>query len=168
MKKSKQRNKSSEGQDQESKALGLFDHIKQIREVQSPNYYNSLSDHDKKSWSNFSILLALSMDKDLVETISFLFKYFDMPPENMYNVLIQVVPRGRKWTPWIKSKKTTVNEKLLGLISKKYEISTLESESYVKTLKCLDNWESFVESIAAEYGADEKDVNKLLKGESDE
>ena len=34
------------------KAKSLFDHIKQITDVQNPNYWDDISDVDKKSWSN--------------------------------------------------------------------------------------------------------------------
>jgi len=51
------------------KALGLFDHVKAIRAVQDPNYYDNLSEADRKSFNHFMILRALSMDENIVEEI---------------------------------------------------------------------------------------------------
>ena len=34
------------------KKKSLFDHISQVTAVQSHNYWNDISDEDKKTWSN--------------------------------------------------------------------------------------------------------------------
>ena len=49
------------------KVKGLFDHINHIREVKTPDYYNTLSDAEKTSFNKYMIVRFLSMDPDLVE-----------------------------------------------------------------------------------------------------
>jgi len=42
----------------------LFDHIKQITNVQNPMYWESLDDGDKKTWSNYMVHRFLSMKSE--------------------------------------------------------------------------------------------------------
>ena len=38
------------------KKKSLFDHIQAVTSQQSPNYWEEISDDDKKSWSNFLLI----------------------------------------------------------------------------------------------------------------
>ena len=40
-------------------AKGLFDHIKQITNVQDPKYWDKLEPEDKKTFSNYMVLRFL-------------------------------------------------------------------------------------------------------------
>ena len=78
------------------KGIGLFDHIKQVRCIQDPDYFKNLTDVDTKSFNHFMILKALSMNPALLGYISDLFKYFDkipysstIPHERVYNQFVQ-------------------------------------------------------------------------------
>ena len=57
------------------KKKSLFDHIKQITNVQNPNYWEEISDEDKKSWSNYMTHRFLSMKIEWVELVNELQKY---------------------------------------------------------------------------------------------
>ena len=48
----------------------LFDHIKQITDVQNPNYWSDISDEDKKSWSNYMVNRFLSMKMDWIDIVN--------------------------------------------------------------------------------------------------
>ena len=52
------------------KAKTLFDHLNNITAIQNPDYYDKLSDEDRKTWSNFMIHRFLSMNYDYVELIA--------------------------------------------------------------------------------------------------
>ena len=54
----------------EKTRLGLFDHISAITEHQKPDYFDKLTDDDKKTWSNFLILRYLSMQPTWVDVVS--------------------------------------------------------------------------------------------------
>ena len=51
-------------------AKSLFDHIKAITSVQSPTYWDTLEDDDKKTWSNYMVHRFLSMNPDWIEVLS--------------------------------------------------------------------------------------------------
>ena len=53
----------------------LFDHIKQITNVQNTLYWDSLSDGDKKTWSNYMVHRFLSMNMNWVDIVNELQKY---------------------------------------------------------------------------------------------
>ena len=147
------------------KALGLFDHLRQIREGRDPEYFAKISEADKKSWTNFMILRALSMDQDLIETVSYLYKYFDIiPPENLYKMLLRLIPPGRKWTPWIKNKTEKKNKTLLQLVADKYQISKTEASNCIDLISSYENGIDTLRSICEGYGLDEKEVDKALAG----
>ena len=73
-------------------AAGLFDHIKQITNVQNPKYWDTLEDADKKTWSNYMVLRFLSMKYEWVETIATLQPHIqEIPPKAMYLCLIDLI-----------------------------------------------------------------------------
>ena len=53
-----------------NKPKTLFDHLKAITQYQDPNYWEKLSDADKKTWSNYMVHRFLSMNLDWVDIIS--------------------------------------------------------------------------------------------------
>jgi hypothetical protein len=61
-----------------SKSIGLFDHIKQINQIQDPNYFDNLTESDKKSFNHFIILKGLSMNPDNLDIVNLLYRYFDI------------------------------------------------------------------------------------------
>ena len=67
------------------KKKSLFDHIKQITDVQSPNYWDDISDDDKKSWSNYMVNRFLSMKMDWVELVNEVQRY-PLQPKDLYKV----------------------------------------------------------------------------------
>jgi hypothetical protein len=80
---------SEESNEPAVKAVGLFDHVNQIKGVQNPKYFDTLSDADKKSFAHVMILKFLSMDRANLDTLSYISKYQDtIPSKNFYTLLI--------------------------------------------------------------------------------
>ena len=52
------------------KKKSLFDHVNQVTSVQNPNYWDEISDEDKKTWSNYMINRFLSMNSDWIELVN--------------------------------------------------------------------------------------------------
>ena len=87
-------------------AKSLFDHIKAITNEQNPKYFKTLSDDDKKTWSNYMIHRFLSMNPDWVDTISELQPFTQsLPPEALYLTYIGIIPKGRHFLKYTKGKK---------------------------------------------------------------
>ncbi len=161
--------KKKDGED--SKGLGLFDHLKHIRFVKDPDYYKNLSDIDKKSFNPFSILKGLSMNPNNISTVSYIYRYFDrIPLGAFYKLLIGSIPfeNSGNFYPWIKSKKSPVPEKVVELFSIYFQISKKEAKEYgLLLLKRPDGDKVFVE-ICQDYGMTEKEIKEALKGMEDE
>jgi len=138
---------------------GLFDHIKQIREKRDPNYFNTLTEADKKTWSNYMICRFLSMQSELVEAINDLQAYqVKLTPEQFYKLCIAVVPQSRGFHPYIKGKSDKYNKDLLYLLSRHYQESERNAIEYLELL----SREQLVDIVSL-YGYNEKQIDNLLK-----
>jgi hypothetical protein len=146
------------------KVRGLFDHINHIREVKNKDYYKSLSEEEKKSFNKYMIIRFLSMDVDIIEDVSFVSKYFqNIPEEQFYQVMIDLVPRGRKFCKYIKNSTEGINETILDCICKKYKIGKRDAIDYYNIYTSNDtNLKDLCELIQG-FGYSEKEVEKLFK-----
>ena len=52
------------------KTKTLFDHIKQITNVQNQLYWDNITDADKKTWSNYMVHRFLSMKAEWIEVVN--------------------------------------------------------------------------------------------------
>ena len=153
------------------KGIGLFDHIKHIRNIQDPDYFKNLTELDKKSFNHFMILKALSMNPSLLSDISDLFKYFDkIPSPQFYQLLIGLIPADhpKKFYPWVKSKKKTFDDRLIELISRYFEISKKESVEYAILLSCKESGKKELENICKNYGLTDKEIESAVKVSGEE
>ena len=147
-----------------TKSRGLFDHVKHIREIQDPKYYDSLTEDERKSFNKFMLCRALSMDSDVVEDISYVSKYFSIVPEKQfYQLLIALVPKSRKFSPWIKSKKLKIDPTLIELLCKHYELGTSDIEDYCRVLFSSEENLKWLAELLSKYGHTEKQIEKLLE-----
>lgn len=153
------RPKKSTSGESAPKAKGLFDHINHIREKQDPNYFESLSEADKKSWSNYMVCRFLSMQPSLIEHINDLQRYSGvLSPRELYKVLIRIVPKGRAFYPYIKSKSEKHNKELITLLCAHFQDSERNVLEYISLLTKND-----VVNIVSKYGYTEKQINELLE-----
>ena len=65
------------------KKKSLFDHVNQVTSVQNPNYWDEISDEDKKSWSNYMINRFLSMKSEWTDLVNEVQKY-PLEPKELY------------------------------------------------------------------------------------
>ena len=86
------------------KKKGLFDHVKQITDFQNPNFWDEISEEDKKTWSNFMINRFLSMKMDWIEIVNETQKY-QLEPKELYKFYIDILPKKRQWLKYIKGDK---------------------------------------------------------------
>lgn len=146
-------------EDSAPKAKGLFDHINHVREKQDPDYFDKLSDADKKSWSNFMVCRFLSMQPELIDAVNQVQKYSGvLSPKDFYKVLIAFVPKRRAFYPYIKSKSEKYNPQLLKLLSTHFQDSERNVLEYISILTKDD-----VVSIISKYGYTEKQTKELLE-----
>jgi hypothetical protein len=141
----------------------LFDHIGHIREKQTPNYFETLTDADKKTFVNYMINRFLSMDYNLVEVIDQLQKHsVGLKPRDYYRVLIEIVPRGRSFHKYIKATKSSTNDvELVEFIASHFEVSEKEADEYVNLFKLTDSGFAELRELCAKYGKEPKEIEKL-------
>ena len=144
-------------------AKSLFDHIKQITNVQDPKYWDKLEEADRKSWSNYMILRFLSMKHEWIETIAAVQPYLqEVPPKAMYLALIDLLPKGRHFMKYMKAKSADKYEGwLVELVAKNYEVSKLEAEDYLKILYASRTGKERIKQLSEDYGTDPKIIKKL-------
>jgi len=144
-------------------AKGLFDHIKQITNVQDPQYWDKLEPEDKKTFSNYMVLRFLSMKYEWIETIAAVQPYLqEAPPKAMYLALIDLLPKGRHFMKYMKPKGADKYEGwLVELVAKHYETSKLQAEDYLKILYSTRSGKERIKQLSEDYGTDPKIIKKL-------
>lgn len=145
------------------KKVDLFSHIKQITEVQNKNYWNTLSDYDKKSFNNYIINRFLSM-KGSGEWIDIVneFQKYNLRPRDLYKLYINILPKGKQWLKYTKGKKSMKYEKwLLEIVAKYYESSLKEAQEYLEVFYSTEQNKANLKSILQKYGVEPKELKKL-------
>lgn len=144
-------------------AKTLFDHIKAITSEQNPNYWNTLEDEDKKTWSNFMIHRFLSMNSDWVELLSEIQPLTQtLDPKSLYLVMIGLLPKGKYYLKYVKGKKDDKYEKwLVELIKQDYQCSTNQAEEYVEILYSTKEGREHIKYTCERYGIEKKQITKL-------
>jgi len=150
-----------------SQNLGLFDHVNQITKFRDPDYFDNLTDGDKKSFDHFIILKALSMNPALLDRVKVLYQYFDIiSPKIFYKLLISYIPADSTYYPWIKSKKR-YKEELIKMVSKRFEVSNKDAKEYISLLSLTEEGVKSLIYICQEFGKSEKEIEELLSNNND-
>ena len=144
------------------KAKSLFDHIKQITDVQNPNYWDDISDEDKKSWSNYMVNRFLSMKMDWIDIVNEVQKY-NLEPEDSYISCTQTFsPKGRQWLRYIKGdKKMKYPKWVYEIVSKHMQVSMREAIDACEVLEMTFGGQAEIVDILIKYGTEEKEIRKL-------
>lgn len=145
------------------KSVTLFEHLKQITEIQNPKYWDTLDEGDKKTWSNFMVFRFLSMKSDWVDLIAEIQPYLqEVPPKALYLSLIDLIPKTKTFLKYISpTKSENYEDWIVDLVAMKYEVSKLEAEEYVRILYAINEGHKKLKEIAQGYGVDEKMIKKL-------
>ena len=141
----------------------LFDHINQITSVQNPKYWETLSDGDKKTWSNYMVIRFLSMKYDWIPVLSDIQKNIqELPPNILYKFLIDLLPKKKEYLKYIKGKNDDKYPKwVVELVSKYYECSINQADDYLSLLYDIKGGEAEILRILETYGSDPKEIKKL-------
>lgn len=148
------------------KVKSLFDHIKSItQEPYDPNYWIKLSDGDKKTFSSYMVHRFISMNPDWIEIANMFQQYsYDLPPEIVYKLYAETLPKSRVFLRYVKGKKVeTFENELVDLLCKDFEISKKEAIDYLKIYFVYPGGMDELTYFLEKYGKTEKEIKKLLK-----
>lgn len=137
----------------------LFDHIKQLTNVQNPMYWDTITESDKKTWSNYMIHRFISMKTDWIEVANEIQRYWELKPKTVYQFYIDILPKGRTFLRYTKSKKKSKVEKwAMEHLVDYFECSEREVEEHLELLT-----KEQVTTIIMKYGIDDKQLKKIYK-----
>jgi len=144
-------------------AKKLFDHLRAITDEQDPNYFDKLSEEDLKTWSNFMINRFLSMKPEWVEMIAAILPLSQtLQPKELYNLYINIIPKGRHFLKYISGKKEDKYEDfVVDLIKKEYLCSEAQANDYLDILYSTREGRENIKYICERYGIDKKQITKL-------
>ena len=143
------------------KKKSLFDHVNQATSVQNPNYWDEISDEDKKSWSNYMINRFLSMKSDWIELVNEVQKY-PLEPKELYKVYTSILPKKKQWLRYIKGdKKMDYPKWVYEIVAKDMQVSMREAVSAVEMYDMSHGGQAELGDILLKYGTEEKEVRKL-------
>ena len=113
----------------------LFDHINHIKFNQNPDYFDNLSEDDKKSWSSFMIIKFLSMDMKLTGAMNHMSKYVGtLNDSQMYTYLINLLPKNNYDTTWMKDKKSKDSHDVINCMQEAFRCNEEKAYEYYKIL----------------------------------
>ena len=143
------------------KKKSLFDHVNQVTAVQNPNYWEDISDEDKKTWSNYMVNRFLSMNSDWIDLVNEIQKY-PLEPKELYKVYTSILPKKKQWLRYIKGdKKMDYPKWVYEIVAKDMQVSMREAVSAVETYTMSTGGQSELADILLKYGTEDKEIRKL-------
>ena len=150
------------------KGKTIFDHLKAItQDSYDPEYFQKLSERDKKTFDVYMINRYLSMHPDY-EWIIIINEYqkvsFDMTPESVYKLYASDFPKDRVFLKYIKGEVVQKYKKeLIDLFREYFQVSKKEAREYLDILYNISDGLREVVDIVSMYGKTEKEIKKLVK-----
>ena len=140
------------------KKKSLFDHIKQITAVQSPKYWEEISDEDKKSWSNYMTHRFLSMKMEWVELVNELQKY-NLKPKELYKLYTNILPKGKQWLKYTKGRNSMdYPEWLINIMRNNDESSRKEAIEAIDMLMLTEGGMMELGELGRKWGIEERKI----------
>ena len=142
------------------KKKSLFDHINQVTSVQNPNYWDEISDEDKKSWSNYMTHRFLSMKMEWVELVNELQKY-NLKPKELYKLYTNILPKGKQWLKYTKGRNDMSHPNwLINVVVNHEQISKKEAIEYIDMLMLTEGGMLELGELSRKWGVEETKIKK--------
>ena len=144
------------------KKKSLFDHINQITSVQNPDYWDEISDEDKKSWSNYMTHRFLSMKMEWVELVNELQKY-NLKPKELYKLYTNILPKGKQWLKYTKGRNDMSHPNwLINVVVNHEQISKKEAIEYIDMLMLTEGGMLELGELSRKWGVEETKIKKYV------
>lgn len=144
-------------------AATLFDHLSHIFEVQDVNYYNTLSDEDRKTFSVYMINRFISMNKEYLPLVNEIQQYWgSITPREVYLFYSNILPKKKQFNRYVKGvKETQFDDSVLELLSKHFRISISEAGDYLNICYKSESGKEFLREFFIGFGYDKKQLKKI-------
>lgn len=147
-----------------TKTKTLFDHLKAITQYPyDPNYWQNLTESDRKTFSNFMIHRYLSMNFDWIEWVNTVQLYtYNATPEMIYKIYATTIPKSRIFLKYITAKKDGTdkyNPELIKILAEHFEVSKKQATEYIELLSKQE-----IIDILNARAVEDRDIKKMLKG----
>lgn len=153
----------------------LFDHLNQITQRYDPEYWDSLSDADKKTFQPYMINRFLSMNPDWIEVVSDLQRFTvgslsnkttigTLRPEHVFHLFNEILPKGRVFLKYVKAKETRpIPARLAEILREAWKCSNREMKENVDLLFILPDGKDKLRQIMSDYGMQLDEQKKIRK-----
>ena len=143
------------------KKKNLFQHLSQVTTQQNPDYWNTLSDEDKKTWSNYMIHRFLSMKMEWVELVNELQKY-NLKPKELYKLYTNILPKGKQWLKYTKGRNQMEHpNQLINIVANQEQFSKREAYDMIEMLYLTEGGMLELGEICTKWGVDPKKIEEL-------
>ena len=143
------------------KRKNLFDHINAITSQQHTNYWDEITDEDKKSWSNYMVNRFLSMKMEWIEFVNEVQKY-PLKPKELYKVYTDILPKKRQWLKYIKGdREMKYPNWVYEIVAKHLQISLREASDAVDMYELSHGGQAELTDILIKYGKTEEEIRKI-------
>jgi hypothetical protein len=141
------------------KGTDLFEFLDGITVNQKVEYFDGLTDTDKKKYKNSRYMLHrfLSMNVSYSQVVNELQKYPGIPDRCHYLFLTNMLPRGKQYNKYVKGSRETKYEKwLVDLITKHFHVSSVEAIQYLEIYYTQNK--TALRELCELYGIDKKQI----------
>ncbi len=128
----KKKNVPAESTEKKNDLFGLLDAIYTNQTIE---FFDNLSDADKKTYKNSRYMLHrfISMNPNYVPVVNAVQKYTSMPERAHYQFLTEILPKGKQYNKYIKGdKEEKYKSWLVDIVSKHYHVSRTEAIQYLE------------------------------------
>ena len=142
------------------KKKNLFQHLNQVTTIQKPNYWDTLSVEDKKTWSNYMIHRFLSMKMEWVEVVNELQKY-NLQSKDLYKLYINILPKSRQYLKYVKGRnQMDYPNWLINIVANHEEVSKKEAYDMIEMYMLTEGGMLELGQLAQKWGIEPKKIEE--------
>lgn len=137
--------------------MTLFDWLKEINYKKTdPNQFTT---DDWKSFTPFMINRYLSLHPELIVLVNEVQMLNTTNKKVLYNAYRHLLPKQSRFAKYIKGRSGKVNNELVDVVSRYFELSKKEAKEYIKMLSHTE-----LSGIVGLYGYTSKQIKKIVNG----
>ena len=140
-----------------------FDHVTAIYEDQTTEYFDNLSEADKKAFSIYMVNRVISMCEDYIPLVDELQQYWEvLTPRATYLFYTNILPHGKHFSKYIKANKVNRHDnELISTVATHFGINTLQAEEYTDILFASELGKRELLFICEKYAIAPKQIRKF-------